>query len=399
MRMPKKKKVNKKSNNKMKKTTIISLSLFIAIVLLITIFTCFKLYLNAHVEKHLKVEEIASLNKEALIDREETIEYGTTWKYQHFIAKFIDTDKMVRNTKVYIYLEDTEIAKNDEYIFNELKDYNIFINLSYVYEDDKEQQVIESDKEYTIKVVDTTPPMINGLEDRVIEEGSTLDLSAGLSAFDTVDGEVEVNILGNINTKQPGTYKVIVSATDASGNTKTDEYNVIVNAKNTTTTTTTSTRTTTTTSTTLTTKRTTTKKTTTTVYNDVTTKSGRLYMAKQEAKKVVSRIIKPGMSDYEKAEAIYNYLHTNVALQTNQSTEAYQTNYGNEAYAALILKIAACSGFCRAVTLLCDEAGLQSQHVNANLWIHQWNRVLIDGEWIVLDAQGGIFGGTTHPLE
>ena len=72
-------------------------------------------------------------------------------------------------------------------------------------------------------------------------------------------------------------------------------------------------------------------------------------------------------------------------------TEAYKTNYGNEAYAALILKKAACSGYCKAVTLMCNAAGLQSKHINANKWEHQYNEVYAGGRWIKLDAQGGIF--------
>lgn len=133
--------------------------------------------------------------------------------------------------------------------------------------------------------------------------------------------------------------------------------------------------------------------------NDSSTKNGRLQIATEEAKKIVFQIIEPGMSDYDKAFAIFMYLYYNVSTQYNQSTTAYQTNYGNEAYAALIMKQAACSGFCKAVTLMCNAAGLQSKHINANQWTHQWNTVLINGEWIILDAQGGIFGGTVHPLE
>lgn len=358
-------------------------------------FTCFKLYINTHVEKYLKYEEIVTRNKEALVEYQELIEYGTTWRYQDFVNNMIDSNKIISDTKVTLTLDGQNLEENEEYTFNELKDYELIISLKYNYL--KENKTIENNKQYVLKVVDTTPPILNGLTDKTIIIGDYINIYEGLSAFDTVDGEVPITVEGSVNNKEIGNYKIIVSASDSSGNTKTGEYTVIVNPKITSTTA--PTTTTTTTVTTTTTKKTTTKKITTTVQNDVTTKSGRLYMAKQEAKKIVKQIIKPGMSDYEKAEAIYNYLHSNVALQTNQSNEAYKTNYGNEAYAALVLKVAACSGFCKAVTLLCDEAGLQSQHVNANLWIHQWNRVLIDGEWIVLDAQGGIFGGTSHPLE
>ena len=114
---------------------------------------------------------------------------------------------------------------------------------------------------------------------------------------------------------------------------------------------------------------------------------------------MVGQITKPSMSVEQKAQAICSYLYQNVARQTNQSNEAYKANFGNEAYAALILKKAACSGFCKAVTLMCNAAGVQSKHINANSWQHQWNTVLINSEWIILDAQIGLLGGTVHPLE
>ena len=95
------------------------------------------------------------------------------------------------------------------------------------------------------------------------------------------------------------------------------------------------------------------------VADDTSTKSGRLKLATAEAKRVVGQITKPSMSVEQKAQAICSYLYQNVARQTNQSNEAYK----------------------------------------ANSWQHQWNTVLINSEWIILDAQIGLLGGTVHPLE
>ena len=81
--------------------------------------------------------------------------------------------------------------------------------------------------------------------------------------------------------------------------------------------------------------------------------------------------------------------------QLNQSTEAYKKNYGNEAYAALVLKKAACSGYARAYKLLCEAAGVPVRHVNAGSWTHQWNEIKANGKWIKVDAYGGTFADTT----
>lgn len=384
-----------KNKTTIKKTKIIGASLFIAIAFLISTFTCFKLYLNTHIENHLKIEEIKALNEKSLLEYQELVEYGSVWKYDDFISKLVDKSNMVTGTTISIELDGNKIAKDDEYIFNALLEHQLIIELNYDYKLGKdEHKIIKNNKKYIIKVVDTTPPIINGLEDKTIIEGTNIDLKAGISANDNFNGEISILVTPEVIPSKEGIYTIEVSATDISGNTSTGKYTVTVIPKPTVTTTSKTTSASTTKKIT-----TTTRKKTTTEVNNASTKSGRLYLAKQEAKRVVREIINPEMTDEEKAYEIYSYIHSNVAVQTNQSSEAYKSNYGNEAYAALVMKIAACSGFCKAVTLLCNEAGLQSQHVNANLWIHQWNRVLINGEWIVLDAQGGIFGGTKHPLE
>lgn len=123
------------------------------------------------------------------------------------------------------------------------------------------------------------------------------------------------------------------------------------------------------------------------------TQAQRLSLAKEEAGRVVDRIIEPGMSQSEKARAIIGYVFWNTDQQLDQSNAAYSRNYGNEAFAALCLHKAACSGYCKAVTLLCDEAGLQSRHINANTWQHQWNEIKIDGTWYKADSQLGVIYG------
>lgn len=120
-------------------------------------------------------------------------------------------------------------------------------------------------------------------------------------------------------------------------------------------------------------------------------KSKRLKLAKAEAKRVIKKICPKGMSQAKKAERIFLYLAGSSGLQSNQSNSAYKKNYGNEAYACLLAKKAACSGFCKAVTLMCNAAGLQSKHLNAGKWAHQYNRVKVGGKWYNMDAQLGIY--------
>ena len=53
------------------------------------------------------------------------------------------------------------------------------------------------------------------------------------------------------------------------------------------------------------------------------------------------------------------------------------------------MHLSACSGHCKAYKMLCDAAGVKCRHVNANQWTHQWNEVYINGEWRIVDTQGG----------
>ena len=73
-------------------------------------------------------------------------------------------------------------------------------------------------------------------------------------------------------------------------------------------------------------------------------KSKRINLAKKEAKKIVKKFVTADMNTKERAFVLFRYLTEHCSWQLNQSSEAYKKNYGNEAYAALVMKKAACSG-------------------------------------------------------
>lgn len=109
---------------------------------------------------------------------------------------------------------------------------------------------------------------------------------------------------------------------------------------------------------------------------------------------IVKKYVTADLSTKERAFVLFRYLTEHCSWQLNQSSEAYQKNYGNEAYAALVMKKAACSGYAKAYTLLCEAANVPVRHVNANSWTHQWNEVKANGKWIKADAYGGTFADT-----
>ena len=88
------------------------------------------------------------------------------------------------------------------------------------------------EKEIEVKLEDKEEPTItlNGNESITIATGSQYN-EQGASALDSCDGEVKVDIDGNVDTSNEGEYLVSYSAIDSSGNKKTITRKVIVKTK------------------------------------------------------------------------------------------------------------------------------------------------------------------------
>lgn len=115
--------------------------------------------------------------------------------------------------------------------------------------------------------------------------------------------------------------------------------------------------------------------------------------ANNEAQKIVSSIIDPNMSEYERVKAIHDWIVINVqydyaGLQNNSiSRSAYNAD------GALLYKLAVCEGYAEAFHLLCAKAGVQSYMMygeagnSVDGWdSHAWNVVRIDGQWYQIDC-------------
>lgn len=333
----------------------------------------------------------------------ENVEYGTTWSYQDIMNNLINEELLLPNSRIQIKFQDQFIFQEHSITFKEIGSNIIQVTILQEENEDKFVQ-----KDILIEVTDTIFPSITGVSNKEINVGDTIQLTDGINATDPVDGTLPIQIEGTVNTQKEGNYSIIAYAVDDNGNKTEQRFTVVVKAKKASNTNTQSANTnsnsnkkpTNSNSNTKPSNSTTnTKPSNSNTNKDASTKEGRLALAKEEAKKVIQEIITPEMTDYEKAEAICDYITRTVDSQTNQSSEAYKTNFGNEAYAALIMKIAACSGRCEAVMILCELVGLKCQHLHKGEWSHQWNKVLIDGQWLVLDSQIGLFGTLTHPLE
>ena len=386
------KKEMKKTKKKLPLWVII---LIISLLMIITLILSFVVYYNKR--KNIYDNNIVEITKDinsSFKDYKENVEYKNVWTYDDIINNLIKKDKLKNNTTINIEYAGNKISNKDNISFNVVGESKITIILKYTYKYKILKEInkdIEVKKDIILNVVDTIKPVITGVSNKEITVGDSINLLDGITAMDEADGPLEVKIEGTVDTNVAGTYNLKVYAEDLNGNRTEQEFNVTVKEKPVINNNTSSSNKSN--------KKSSSSNSSSTSSNDASTKAGRLNLARAEAYRVVSQIIKPGMSNYEKARAICDYITYNVEAQTNQSTEAYKTNFGNEAYSALIMKISACSGRCKAVMLLCEAAGLQCQHINAGAWSHQWNKVLIDGVWYTLDSQIGLLTDGPHPLE
>lgn len=101
---------------------------------------------------------------------------------------------------------------------------------------------------------------------------------------------------------------------------------------------------------------------------------------------IIKKIIKNGMTEVEKANAIYNYILDNVSYEDR----GWWVNNANHAYGALINGKAQCSGYSRAMVMLCAKAGIECLYVvhkNSSESGHKWNMIKIDGQYYHIDLQ------------
>ena len=71
----------------------------------------------------------------------------------------------------------------------------------------------------------------------------------------------------------------------------------------------------------------------------------------------------------------------------------------NDPYGFLIKKCASCAGCARATGLCLDILGIPYEHVNDNLYTHQWCRVPVGDEYWICDAFGLYCGPEPAPYE
>lgn len=105
------------------------------------------------------------------------------------------------------------------------------------------------------------------------------------------------------------------------------------------------------------------------------------------AKKVVGKIITTGMTEFEKAKAIHDYLVINVDYDYENYLNNTIPRARYTAEGALRDGYAVCAGYALAFKLLCEQAGMECDYVVGSAGgYHAWNQVKVDGKWYNVDV-------------
>lgn len=110
------------------------------------------------------------------------------------------------------------------------------------------------------------------------------------------------------------------------------------------------------------------------------------------AKNILRSIIDDDMNEFEKVEAIYDWLALNVTydqfLLDNVPSDNYSAYRSFSSVGAIIDKVAVCDGFASAFKLMCIIEGIDAFEVTglANGGGHAWNKVNIGGKCYGVDV-------------
>lgn len=142
----------------------------------------------------------------------------------------ITLQKLNLDSNVKVYINNQEL--NNTYKFTEIGEYRLKAETSQIYKNFlNNEEIIIAEKEAKIKVEDTKKPIIEGVTDKEITEGDTIDLKQGITARDEIDGNLEIVVEGEVDTNKVGEYEIRVKATDKNNNATEVTYKVKVNAK------------------------------------------------------------------------------------------------------------------------------------------------------------------------
>lgn len=116
-----------------------------------------------------------------------------------------------------------------------------------------------------------------------------------------------------------------------------------------------------------------------------------------KVKEIVAKVIKPGMSDFEKEKALHDYIVENGEYDVKALKEAEKNNFSSipkgyedsfNPYGILVKGVGVCASYAGSLKLLCNEAKIDCVVVSGKMQniSHAWNKVKLDNMYYNVDA-------------
>ena len=195
---------------------------------------------------------------------------------------------------------------------------------------------------------DLEAPKIEGVADITANLGEGISYKKGITVTDNEDLERVLTVDNSqVDTSKPGTYEVIYTATDKAGNTSTATAKVKIVQKE----------------------------------PEVIT----MDYVNAKADEVLAKILKDGMTEKEKAYAIFRWTHDNIGYYDNTP----KVDETDGAYRGIVQRKGDCYTYAMTSKCLLTRAGIKNQDIGTipnNPHLHFWNLVYLDGAWRHFDA-------------
>ncbi|MDR0220264.1 MAG: DUF5011 domain-containing protein [Lachnospiraceae bacterium] len=192
------------------------------------------------------------------------------------------------------------------------------------------------------KTKDNEAPTISGQLDKTVVQGGSLKYKSGVAVTDNADPEPTLKVdRSGVNLDVAGTYPVIYTATDKSGNSASVTGTVTVTAVD-------------------------------------------LDLVNGMADAILAQLITGGMSERDKAEAIFNWVVTKMKYSSKTNPRSLALG----AYTCYTKGRGDCYVFFAGYHILLNRAGIKSERANRidGVSEHYWNVVKIGGSWYHSDA-------------
>lgn len=194
---------------------------------------------------------------------------------------------------------------------------------------------------------DQEPPVIQGVEELTVPAGSTVSYKRNVTATDNRDGEVPITVdASQVDLNTLGDYPLTYSAKDAAGNVT--EVSTVVHVVE--------------------------------ASADTATED----QVNAKADELLAQIITDTMTEYEKAEAIFFWVHENVAWSDHSPKDGWVSG----AYRGIVEKKGDCYVYAMTAKCLLTRAGIKNMDIEKipTDVEHYWNLVDLGDGWYHFDT-------------